>query len=621
MIKWIKKYKILFAAICILVVFSLISVPFLIDTLNDTYYTVTFDSQGGNEIQSQSIKSGEKVTEPEPPIKEGYVFSGWYVGDEQWSFVGYVITEDTILTARWKQVQQTDNDNENSPHWVSFVADGIHISDIFTKDNKNVIVPDVPVKQCYVGEWEQFILGNEDITINAVYTVAHISLVHVESSIASQTDCNQIGNIEYWFCSGCNKYFSDDLGYNEILDKSSVIIEAGCNFKNGHCTKCNSSEGLVYILSADKTHYKVSKGTCSTKDVVIAGFYNGLPITTIPRSSFYDSDEIVSITLPNTVTTIEDYAFNHCDGLVEVAMSNKITHIGENAFQHCTSLTNISIPDSVTELGKAAFYQCYKLSCVSIGNNVKTIKENTFSHCTELESITIGNQIVSIGKSAFYMCSNLIEIYFPNSLLSIEQSAFYECKALKTIALGNSINTIGASAFAYCSNLKDFSLPNTINSIGEQAFRGCKTLTNIILPDNITIIPDELFAGCDNLIEVKPPSNVTSIGEYAFYSCEKLSKIDLSNKVNHIGAYAFSFCFALTSINIPNSVLTIDDCAFYYCKSMVDITIPSSVVNMGAKVFEGCKTLTISCDFKEIPSTWNNDWNSSSCPVLLNEEI
>lgn len=65
-------------------------------------FTVTFDSQGGTAVESQVIAWGEKAFEPIPPTKECKCeFDGWYLGDEKWSFVGYTVTEDITLTAKW----------------------------------------------------------------------------------------------------------------------------------------------------------------------------------------------------------------------------------------------------------------------------------------------------------------------------------------------------------------------------------------------------------------------------------------------------------------------------------------------------------------------------------------
>ena len=69
-------------------------------------YTVTFDTGGGSAVASQEVERGCKVVKPEDPTKDcDCRFDGWYYvdenGDEEWSFVGYVVTEDITLTARW----------------------------------------------------------------------------------------------------------------------------------------------------------------------------------------------------------------------------------------------------------------------------------------------------------------------------------------------------------------------------------------------------------------------------------------------------------------------------------------------------------------------------------------
>ena len=64
------------------------------------FYTVTFVSGGGTEIEPKLVKEGTAVTEPEAPQKEGWVFMGWYNGKFKWSFSENVY-EDMTLTAKW----------------------------------------------------------------------------------------------------------------------------------------------------------------------------------------------------------------------------------------------------------------------------------------------------------------------------------------------------------------------------------------------------------------------------------------------------------------------------------------------------------------------------------------
>lgn len=62
---------------------------------------VQFDTKGGSEIASQNVGKGEKVTKPIDPTKEGYTFDDWYYQGERWSFVGYTVTGDMTLEAKW----------------------------------------------------------------------------------------------------------------------------------------------------------------------------------------------------------------------------------------------------------------------------------------------------------------------------------------------------------------------------------------------------------------------------------------------------------------------------------------------------------------------------------------
>lgn len=73
-----------------------------------THYTVTFDSNGGSAIGSQQIQIGDKATEPTAPVKKGYYFEGWFLGEEKYDF-REAVHKDITLTARWAEVT-TNND-------------------------------------------------------------------------------------------------------------------------------------------------------------------------------------------------------------------------------------------------------------------------------------------------------------------------------------------------------------------------------------------------------------------------------------------------------------------------------------------------------------------------------
>ena len=70
-----------------------------------TYYTVTFDVDGGSAVPSQSVRSGGKVTKPEPdPTKASYTFGGWYKENTYttaFNFATDTIAADTTIYAKF----------------------------------------------------------------------------------------------------------------------------------------------------------------------------------------------------------------------------------------------------------------------------------------------------------------------------------------------------------------------------------------------------------------------------------------------------------------------------------------------------------------------------------------
>ncbi len=67
-------------------------------------YKVTFNSQGGTSVTTQTIEYGSKCT-PKTPTKTGYSFDGWYRNaectGEAWNFETDVVTDNITLYAKW----------------------------------------------------------------------------------------------------------------------------------------------------------------------------------------------------------------------------------------------------------------------------------------------------------------------------------------------------------------------------------------------------------------------------------------------------------------------------------------------------------------------------------------
>ena len=76
------------------------------------YYTVTFNSNGGTNVDNQRIKEGLTAYSPYPE-RSGYTFNGWYNGNSKFDF-NTPITSDLNLTASWSKINNNQNNNYNN---------------------------------------------------------------------------------------------------------------------------------------------------------------------------------------------------------------------------------------------------------------------------------------------------------------------------------------------------------------------------------------------------------------------------------------------------------------------------------------------------------------------------
>lgn len=107
-----------------------------------TSYTVSFNTNGGNEIASLTAVEGETIVKPITPIKTGYTFDEWYTDISFSNLFDFStkITSDIILYAKWKV----------NTHKVTFISDSnIHLE--LTNVNYDSIItkPEPPIKANY----------------------------------------------------------------------------------------------------------------------------------------------------------------------------------------------------------------------------------------------------------------------------------------------------------------------------------------------------------------------------------------------------------------------------------------------------------------------------------------
>lgn len=150
------------------------------EDITKRYYTVTFNSFGGGEVDSTSVLYGKTFAEPTKPTKAGYVLVGWYKEADlttKWNFATDVVTEDITLYAKW--VDESDATGSDI-----IAAEGFGI-------NGNVLSIKTPNSQ------EYFALSNA-ITVSPYATWTVTTDIAGKEEIPSGTVALEVGDNTYY---------------------------------------------------------------------------------------------------------------------------------------------------------------------------------------------------------------------------------------------------------------------------------------------------------------------------------------------------------------------------------------------------------------------------------------
>ncbi len=328
----------------------------------------------------------------------------------------------------------------------------------------------------------------------------------------------------------------------------------------------------------------------------------------IPAECFFDCDSIKSIVLPESVRKIANMAFRWCDALESIEM-NGVSEIDNDAFDDCRKLSDIGYSEKLKEVGINAFSRC-NLTGVYDLSSLTQIGAGAFSD-TDITKVILNDNLERLEYGVFQGCSLLEEVNYPSKLVSIGECCFRGSGINKAV-FNEGLKEIGALAFERCKELYILELPESIEKIGSFAFENT-LLEIVVIPENLTVIGYRAFGYCKELeilyfnaknckvdfeaVNMDKPDDLDIAPP--FLGCN-LKEIHFGEGVTSIGGYSaiygtFENCSVLESVMIPDTVSQIGTAAFKNCSSLETAVIPGSVTSIADDAFDGCDNLTILC--------------------------
>ena len=303
--------------------------------------------------------------------------------------------------------------------------------------------------------------------------------------------------------------------------------------------------------------------TTLLKAAVVIGNYAGKPSTYYYQINGVHSDLIFEC--KDGVLTKYRGVDDNLD-LNEYFGADEITKIGDHAFEKNENLIVLTLPESVKTIGKNAFAFCDSLARVK-APGVETIETNGFKWAGNILSLDMP-KLKYVGDYAFEAAlgddEDDIVIPTDNQIREIGYGAFQSCD-FHQIELPN-LQKIGEDAFSYCYTLERVKLPANITRLPKRAFLNCERLKTLDAPGVTELDDYALSLGRDfqsSMVDCSIDlAKLTAVGTHALsmYRSMPMDRVSF-DALAQISTNAFAD-FPATELRFP-ALKTIPSMAFW----------------------------------------------------------
>ena len=423
------------------------------DDDDTTYYTVSFNSNGGTEVKSQKVESGKKATKPANPTKqaiatETYAFENWYTSTDNGTTLSDTafdfntpITKDITLYAKWAVNAVT--------HTVSFdTKGGSDVASQTIVHGNKATKPADPTKT--ETKTEAFVFAGWYTSTDGGTTLSETAFdfdTAITDNISLYAKWN-VYTIEYIELKNCSEirtkfetlceyyYYSYDYKFKKTITRFAKADEKPSS-ADYYLDAAGNRIPLWYDEAATTLYYYLEPGkkmSLRTSDGKNSLFKNMSDAVSIETGDF-DTSKVTNMSS----------MFDYCSSLTALDLSNfdtsNVTNMG-SMFANCYSLTALDLSNfdtsNVTNMG-CMFDYCYSLTALDLSKFVTsnvTKMGSMFDYCSSLTALDLSN--------------------FDTSNVTTMEFMFNGCKALTSLDLSNfdtSKVTNMSSMFGYCSSL------------------------------------------------------------------------------------------------------------------------------------------------------------------------